>query len=275
MSASAIICSQYEPGSLTLAHDKYSKGTIGKVPCLYKGKPLTVQFPELYAQGQGIQQMTDAETGAPMNPNKVTLSLSLAGLDSRKSVKDCMSMLEDMDKVAIQEGVKNSAKWFGKLKSEAIIDEFLKRKVKYSIVKDSQGNRTGEINTNYPPSLSFNLYKNDGKITIETVDGKDRDIDINSIDLKDSLVTVIAQLNSIWIGNSMFGYTWYVKKIRVIPATKKKNILTFLDDMDRIGTTDNEGDELDETDNENDTKRKGHIPLHDVPLEDSDADVDE
>ncbi len=193
-----------------------------------------VQLPEMtcpYGISDGI---LDPKTKKPLNENKATINLSLNNLE-RKSISACKKMFEDLAEKVIEEATPNSGKWFNMPKlNKEVVRAFFRSNIKYAKKKDENGNPTGEINEEYPPTLAFTLYKNDGLLNVDAEDGMGNKIDINGLNLKGALVTPIVQLTGIWIGASMFGLTWKVLKLRVIPKSQNPSAYVFRDDMEGV-----------------------------------------
>lgn len=235
--------------------------------------PLRIQLPQMRCPF-GLKQMTDPKTGKPLNENKMSFNLSLADMENRPSIKATMSMMDQLKEIAIEEGAKNSQKWFGKNLSKDIIDNlFYKSNIKYPIKKNEKGESTGEINPDYPPTMTFSLYVNDGKISGNAIDMKDRPIDLNQVDIKGALITPIVQITNMWLGNGMFGFSWKVLKMQVIPRPKNNNGIAFRNDIDRIGNTDDEAEENVSEVQKEEINKASKIPMHAPTLDESEEEV--
>ena len=228
---------------------------------------LRVQLPQMRCPFGCSQPKTEA--GLPLSENKVTLNLSV----ENPSIKE---MFDKMNDVLIKEGTKNSVKYFGKKHSEGFIREFLKPNIKEPMMKDEEGRSTGEVNPKYPPMLSLNLYKNDGRLNIDAVDNNENPMDLNDKDLKGAQITPILQCTGVWIGNNMFGFTWKVLKLRVVLGKTGTSTITFRNDIDQVAvenTDDNEDPEVESSNGRSGRSGPGgNIPRSNIPLPDSDED---
>lgn len=215
----------------------------------------------------GFSQAESKTTGEVLNKNKVTLNMSVTN-------KEVIETFDKMKEILIKIGTENSLSYFNSKKNEVLVREFFKPNIKVPMMKDSEGRSTGEVNPKYPPMLSFNLYKNDGKINVDAVDAKGVPIDINDVDIKGAFVTPIIQCTGVWIGNNMFGYTWKVLKLRVEQTRSNTNTISFRNDIDQVAmenTDEYEDPEL-ESSNRNEGGGASKIPRTAIKLPDSDED---
>lgn len=210
----------------------------------------------------GYSQPRNETTGVSLNENKMTINLSVEN-------RSVMQMFNQMNDVLVKEGTKNSVKFFGKKHSEGFIREFLKPNIKEPMMKDEEGQSTGEVNPKYPAMLSLNMYKNDGKLNVDAVDKDDNPIDINDLDLKGATITPIIQCTGVWIGNNMFGFTWKILKLRVILGKSGSTTISFRNDIDQIAMDNTDDNEDPEVESSNGV---GKIPRERIDLPDSDED---
>jgi hypothetical protein len=174
---------------------------------------------------------TDDKTGE----TSYTLSYTLTGCDSygRERGDEASEMgklynsLVDLEEMVIKAAVDNSAKWFGKKRSEEGIRESFKK-----IVRVSSDKIDGEMvpNGKYPPSWWIKVPVYDGKVSIDKegiVDNRGNPVYVTP----ESLTTVfpnngqakLAVTGNVYVmAGGGFGVTWKLRAAQVFPSSRVK-----------------------------------------------------
>jgi hypothetical protein len=251
------LCSEFDVANLTF-EDKLEEGVVKSSKIKYGKSALKLQTPELRSLFE-FSQMKDKKTQKVLNEKKTNFNLSLDGHcepNKRASVEAFYNVLNRLSEKAIQVATKNSLEWFGDDYNEDTLKVFFKKNIKFSMKKDENGRKTKEVNTDYAPTIGFSLWKNDvldeegsklgDRVSVNAVDGLNDPLDINTIDIKNALVTCIVT-PSLWVGNNMFGITFKVLKMRVIPQSNNQSkVFNYRNDIDTVGVSDDESNEGEE-----------------------------
>lgn len=268
MNTYPIIPSEFDSNQFKIKQPDFSKNTtIKSAQVSYKNYAFRVQLPQM--RTYGLSQIKDAKTGKPLNENKISFQCLLANMDTRTAIMETKQMFDKLQEIAVKVGTENSEAWFGTEFDGKVVKNFFKSNLKYPMKKDEKGQKTKEINTDYPPSINFSLYINDGKITCDAVDMKNRPIDVNNVDLKNALIIPIVQINNMWIGNNMFGYTWKVIKMQVLLQSKSAMDIGFRNDLNGLICDGNEDENDDDVDGADVDKESSQIHMKKVTLSDS------
>lgn len=119
------------------------------------------------------------------------------------------NFMHDFEEHIIAAAVKNSAKWFGKVRSADSIRDTFNRFISLSVDKVDG---VWVPNGKYPPSLRLKLPVYDGKVCMEAIDSEGNDIpltvdNLTSVFSKGTSAKLILQA-SIYISGQGFGITW-------------------------------------------------------------------
>ncbi len=192
--------------------------------------------------------------GDPYNKEHSTESLDTAKM---------YNFMHDFEEHIINAAVKNSLKWFGKVRSADSIRDTFNRFISTSVDKvDGAWVPNGK----YPPSLRLKLPVYDGKISMEAIDSSDNDIPLNV----DNLINVFAKGTSaklivqasIYITGQGFGITWKPTYAEV-HQRKRQTARDFFkrDEDDTEAASDKEEDEEEEATVEKDDEEVDiHVP---------------
>lgn len=158
-------------------------------------------------------------------PSKVSMMLSLDNMDSRSDVREFQKLIESIDRMARAAGFQNSVAYFKKqYKTPDTVNDMYT-----PLERKSKDKETGEEDGRWPPSVKLNLpYGPDGKpkfvtymqtqeLDPETGNAKIEEVDISTIDTKQSNVTAIVCLQSLWIVNNSFGVTLKALQVMIEP----------------------------------------------------------
>lgn len=212
------------------------------------------QFFQILLPKSGVRLLTrvDEKTGN----TSYTLSYTLTGCDNygRDRADESTEMgklynsLKDLEEVVIKAAVDNSAKWFGKKRSEETIrDSFNK------IIRVSSDKFDGESvpNGKYPPSwwIKVPVYENQVKVDNEgIVDNRGNPIDevtpqrLLTIFPNNCQAKLIVTGSVYVIAGGGFGVTWKLKGAQVFPSSKVRAAELFAADGgdEEEGTTQQE-----------------------------------
>jgi len=214
-----------------------SKVVIGDARALDGGRKIVPLY-----YGKNMLKFQTAEMAIPYSisdyngDGRFKINLSFKNMETDPKIAKFKEMLEGLGNVIIQKGVEKSKKWFKGNFNENIIPEFYKSPIHYAMEKDKDGNKTGNINTQYAPTFSILLPKVDGKYNFPTYDGNRQLIDLDKIQAKGAQAMAIIQCNGIYLADRAFGPILRVKQLLVKAPTRKPRIenYVFKDDVDRM-----------------------------------------
>jgi len=186
--------------------------------------PLFVQSPEMKVPFDSGTYYPDNETSG-----KYAVKVSMDDMDSNEPMKDFHSMLSEMDKYIVSQGVINSAEWFKsqqwfkKKKGDSRPDEEKIADNYTNMVKVSTDPETGEPNGKWAPSFGFKIVKRDGKVQCDCYDSNknelvttgDEAVDLEKMFKKGTKVKMITKCNGLWISNVGWGCTWRAEQIKI------------------------------------------------------------
>jgi hypothetical protein len=155
-----------------------------------------------------------------------------AGADAG-SIGTLYNFLLDLQEKVIQEGVKNSKKWFGKDRSESLVRETMKLFIAPSV---ELINGDWVSSGKYPPALKMKVPVYDGKVAMDVVDSMGKPVEVDTENLKtvfpprvDASIVVAP---SIYVTGTGFGVTWRVSFARVSPPQRMTAAQVFADEID-------------------------------------------
>lgn len=249
----------------------------GSVSIGLKYKSQNVQFRIPQVSFPGGLQVRDNENKDGSVTTSYMLSASMTGGDpynkghseDPSETAKMYNFMHDFEEHIIQTAVKNSTKWFGKVRSADSIRDTFNRFVSLSVDKVDN---VWVPNGKYPPSLRLKLPVYDGKesgkkiIAMEAIDSDGNDIPLTL----DNLVTVFSKGSSskmilqasIYISGQGFGITWKPTYAEVHQKKRQSARELFKDDEDdseSVPDADEENDE--ETTNDD----EGHSPAPTAP----------
>jgi hypothetical protein len=164
-------------------------------------EPLVFQTPEMVGP-YGISVWPSDNGG----PDKYSLDLSFAGLDSREAVKALYDFLETLEQRLLHDAMENSMAWFGKKYPSLDVIEALRT----PIIKRGKGD--------YPPTFNMKLPLKDGKFQFPVFDGKRTEVDLFDVlgTSKGARYQAILQCTGVWIVGTKFGVTFKVRQLKVV-----------------------------------------------------------
>jgi len=184
----------------------------------YTGMPkLVIQTPIVSAPF-GLSSLTDDKTGAV----KYSLDVSFRGMDEDPKIAQFHDKMKELDEMLIDEGVKNSAAWFGRKVSKEVIQEFYRPLVKPA--KDPE---------KYAPTMKFKLMAGrSGDLNVECFDATKQLVNVKDALVPGSKVQAILECNKVWFVNkTMFGISWNLVQLRIQPSDKIAGF-SFMEDSD-------------------------------------------
>jgi hypothetical protein len=150
-----------------------------------------------------------------------TYDMTLQLNRTEKSMVFAQNML-DMERVILDEALKNSKKWFGKQLSKEVLQEFWTPFVKFPKNKE-----TGELDPTKSPTIRLKFAYYDGEFkNIEVYNTSSEliypkaGVELPPLVPKGSEVKCLVRLNGIWFAGGKFGLTGKPIQIIVRPKTR-------------------------------------------------------
>ena len=175
---------------------------------------------------------------------------------SNKETDDFLDMLKEMEKHVLEEAVKNSKEWFGKVQSKEVIEAFWNPMLKYPKGDD------GEPDPTRNPTLKVKLQTWDGEYKFELFDVNNVMLIPNSDNKspedfiqKGANIACMLQCGGVWFANGNFGVTWKLSQGIVKPTETlaKGRCHISLSPKDRDEITNDKSGEFKEEDSNNTT----------------------
>ena len=232
----------------------------------YNNKNLVVQTPEMDIPF-GLNVYDKGEYP------KYSVDLSFKGVENNKSMKAFYDNINKMDEKLINEGVKQSLKWFKKKSMKRdVVETLYNRTIKIPVDKN-----TGEP-TNYPHRMKLKIpYKDNRCQTVfYNKDGDELKEDVSKILVRGAKAKVVMQCVGIWLSPSSYMCQWKAVRMEVqVPeGSDDTNFLPDTDDEDEnYGTTSRDGKSSTKTKSKN--KVKPDNKAEDTDDEDDDDDEED
>jgi len=157
------------------------------------------------------------------NGTEYSVDLSFRGIDNRPELQEFKKVLEQMDELMINEGVKNSKTWFKADLNKEVIKAFYTPTLKYS--KDKEGNVLS-----YPPNIKVKLPKRNGEWDTKFYDLNGtpfKGVPVEDMIVKGTQITAIIECGGVWFAGSKFGLTWRAKQIAIHKLPEKMGEFAF------------------------------------------------
>lgn len=157
------------------------------------------------------------------NGPEYSVDLSFRGQEQRPELQEFKRVLEQMDELMINEGVKNSKAWFKADLNKEVIKAFYTPSLKYS--KDKEGNVLS-----YPPNIKVKLPKRNGEWDTKFYDlngSPYKGIPVEDLIVKGTQITAIIECGGVWFAGSKFGLTWRAKQIAIHKLPEKMSEFAF------------------------------------------------
>ena len=205
MSSSVVYPSTFSVKNITLSDPKVLQSGAKQAYLNYGGERLIMQTAVNMSVPFGLN------IADKFGPPEYNVELSFRGHQQRPEVKEFMDVISAIDEKMLEEGVKNSKKWFKADLDKSVIKAFYTPSLKYS--KDKDGNVL-----DYPPNLKLKLRKmnNDFETKFYDVNGTPfKGVPIEDLLVKGTQVTAIIECAGVWFAGSKFGLTWRAKQIAI------------------------------------------------------------
>lgn len=211
----------------------------------YNNQSVQFRFPQFSFPGGCIVKENENKDGSITT--SYMMSASMAGCDpyaqepstTMDDISKAYNFLREFQDRIIQVAVENSAKWFGKKRSEDSIRDSFNKFLSVSVDKTDDG---WVPNGKYPPSFRFKLPVYDGKVCMEVIDENNDDVVITSPDelstvfSKGCSAKIVAQVGIYVVGQS-FGVTWKPTYVQLSRRAKKSARDMFAEDEDDVEVT--------------------------------------
>ena len=231
MSTNAVIhASNANINEISFTEVKVNKQGGKGVQMRYGGQSLQLRLPRISFPA-GLIQREDPNT----RNVTYTLIASLKGCDpfARERSEDpaigpLYNFMLDLQEKMITWGTENSAKLFGKKRSEESIRDSFKNML--SVSTDKQGDEYVP-NGKYPPSLRLKIPVYDGRVDMDAVDGSMNPYALTPDSLQ-SVFQKYVQANlvitgSVYIIGQSFGVSWRVKNSQVFQPSRQSAASIF------------------------------------------------
>ena len=215
--SSVVFPSTFSTKSITLSAPKTLQSGAKQAYLNYGGERLVMQTAVAMSTPFGLNSFQS------QNGVEYSLDLSFRGQDSRPELQEFKRVLEQMDALMIEEGVKNSKTWFKADLNKEVIKAFYTPSLKYS--KDKEGNVLS-----YPPNIKVKLPKRNGEFDTKFYDLNGtpyKGVPIEDLLVKGIQVTAIIECGGVWFAGSKFGLTWRAKQIAIHKLPEKMGDFAF------------------------------------------------
>jgi len=201
----------------------------------YNGNNLQIKLPRLGYPGGVV--MREGETGV----KSYTLLGSLKGCDPYGKERPAgtdetgkfYNLLLDLEEHIIKAAIDNSAKWFGKKRTESNIRESFKRIIRFSCDRvDGEEIPNGK----YPPSFNVKVPVYDNRVNIDIVDASRNPLTYVTPDSLPSVFPKAVEANLVISGSIYviagggFGVTWRLLMAQVFPPSRRTAVDVFSDE---------------------------------------------
>jgi hypothetical protein len=236
MSTNAIISqSNLDVSKISFGDIRMNKAGGKSIPIKFNNVPLQIKLDKAtYFQGVNVKDTP--------NGTAYEMKLSLRGCDpyahdraglEAGSMAPLYNFLLDLQEKVIQEGVKNSKKWFGKDRSESLVRETMKMFLGPSV---ERVNGEWVPSGKYPPGLKMKVGVYDGRVAMDVTDhlGKAIALDLGNITevFPKRIDASVVVAPSIYVTGTGFGVTWRVTYARVSPPQRVTAADVFKDEID-------------------------------------------
>ena len=236
MTTNAIIPqSSLDVSKISFGDIRMNKAGGKSIPIRFNNVPLQIKLDKTtYFQGVNVKETP--------NGTAYEMKLSLRNCDPNAReragaevgpVGTLYNFLLDLQEKVIQEGVKNSKKWFGKDRSESLVRETMKIFLGPSVERlNGEWVPSGK----YPPGLKMKVGVYDGRVAMDVTDhmGKAIPIDVANITevFPKRVDASVVVAPSIYVTGTGFGVTWRVTYARVSPPQRVTAADVFKDEIE-------------------------------------------
>ena len=215
--SSVIYPSSFQSKAITLSAPRTLASGAKQAYLNYSGERLVMQTAVAMSSPFGLNAFQS------QNGTEYSVDLSFRGVDNRPELQEFKKVLEQMDELMINEGVKNSKTWFKADLNKEVIKAFYTPTLKYS--KDKEGNVLS-----YPPNIKVKLPKRNGEWDTKFYDLNGtpfKGIPVEDMIVKGTQITAIIECGGVWFAGSKFGLTWRAKQIAIHKLPEKMGEFAF------------------------------------------------
>jgi hypothetical protein len=216
--SNVIFPSNFQAKAITLSAPRTLQSGAKQAYLNYNGERLVMQTAVAMTSPFGLNTFANQQ-----GQNEYSVDLSFRGHDQRPEVKEFMRVLEQMDELMINEGVKNSKAWFKADLNREVIKAFYTPSLKYS--KDKEGNVLS-----YPPNIKVKLPKRNGEWDTKFYDLKGspyKGVPVEDLIVKGTQITAIIECGGVWFAGSKFGLTWRAKQVAIHKLPERMSDFAF------------------------------------------------
>jgi hypothetical protein len=236
MSTNAIISqSNLDVSKISFGDIRMNKAGGKSIPIKFNNVPLQIKLDKAtYFQGVNVKETP--------NGTAYEMKLSLRNCDpfakdrataEAGTLGNLYNFLLDLQEKVIQEGVKNSKKWFGKDRSESLVRETMKLFLGPSV---ERVNGEWVPSGKYPPGLKMKVGVYDGRVAMDVTDhtGKPIALDVDNITevFPKRVDASVVVAPSIYVTGTGFGVTWRVTFAKVSPPQRMTAADVFKDEIE-------------------------------------------
>jgi len=211
MSSSVVYPSTFSSKNITVSEPRVLQSGAKQAYLNYGGERLVMQTAINMSIPFGLN------VADKFGPPEYNVELSFRGHQQKPEIQEFMNVISQIDDRLLEEGVKNSKKWFKADLTRDVIKAFYTPSLKYS--KDKDGNTL-----DYPPNLKLKLRKinNEFETKFYDVNGNPyKGIPIEDLLVKGTQITAIIECAGVWFAGSKFGLTWRAKQIAIHKMPEK------------------------------------------------------
>jgi len=211
MSSSVVYPSTFNVKNITISEPRVLQSGAKQAYLNYGGERLVMQTAVNMSVPFGLN------VADKFGPPEYNVELSFRGHQQKPEIQEFMNVISQIDDRLLEEGVKNSKKWFKSDLTRDVVKAFYTTSLKYS--KDKDGNTL-----DYPPNLKLKLRKinNDFETKFYDVNGNPyKGIPIEDLLVKGTQITAIIECAGVWFAGSKFGLTWRAKQIAIHKMPEK------------------------------------------------------
>lgn len=216
---SAIIYpSTFNSKSITISAPRVLQSGAKQAYLNYDGGRMVIQSAVAMSSPFGLNAFQNQQ-----GQNEYSVDLSFRGQEQRPELQEFKAVLEQLDELMINEGVKNSKAWFKADLNREVIKAFYTPTLKYS--KDKEGNVLS-----YPPNMKVKLPKKNGEWDTKFYDLKGtpyKGVPVEDLIVKGTQITAIVECGGVWFAGSKFGLTWRAKQIAIHKLPEKVGEFAF------------------------------------------------
>jgi len=214
---SVIYPSNFQSKSISISAPRTLQSGAKQAYLNYDGGRLVMQTAVAMSSPFGLNSFQS------QNGPEYSVDLSFRGQEQRPELQEFKRVLEQMDEMMINEGVKNSKTWFKADLNKDVIKAFYTPSLKYS--KDKEGNVLS-----YPPNIKVKLPKRNGEWDTKFYDlngSPYKGIPVEDLIVKGTQITAIIECGGVWFAGSKFGLTWRAKQIAIHKLPEKMSEFAF------------------------------------------------